>query len=144
MLKFEDVFSFKKDPDLWRRLRFYGFGLLMGCLLVSVITRGKACRLPGTLKLEEINALTLKLNPEFKRWINCMGISNDQLKQVLKDGSVNFGKSEVHGTPYPTYAIDGKTLSGQHIRLVVIVGADTTRMISGFITDVGKSTCKCE
>jgi len=76
--------------------------------------------------------------------MNCMGISKDQLKQVLKEGSVNFGKSEVHGTPYPTYAIDGKTPSGQSVRLLVIVGADTTKMISGSIIDAGKSAVKCE
>jgi hypothetical protein len=139
------MFNFKlKDNDLWRRLRFYGFGLLMGCLLVSVITKGKACQMPGTLKMEKLNSQALKLTPGASHWMNCMGISLEDMKQLLKQGDVNFGKSEVHSTPCPTYAIDSKTKAGQHIRLVVADCADTTKIICGFNLDSEHATCKCE
>src|ERR1035437_7970684 len=114
------MWNFKmNDGDLWRRYRLYGFGLLMGCLLVSIITKGKACQMPGTLKMEKLNSQVLKLTPAAITWITCMGIHLEDMKQLLKQGDVNFGKSEVHASPWPVYAIDSKTKAGQHIRLAV-------------------------
>lgn len=134
----------KKDPDLWRRLRFYGLGFLMGCLLVSAITKGKACQMPGTLKIEELSSQTVEYTKHATCRMQCRNITEAELKEVLKNGSVNYSKSEVHAKPCPKYAVEGKTKDGQEIRIIVGDCQNTSTIITAI--DLGKETdkdCEC-
>jgi hypothetical protein len=133
-----------KDRDLWRRLRFYGFGLLMGCGLVSVITKGKACQMPGTVKLEELNSKIISFSKEGICWIECIKISTDDIKLALKNGDVNYSKSEVHARPYPTYAVDGYTKTGQHLRILIANLADTSRITKILNLSSANESCHCK
>ncbi|MBL7891139.1 MAG: DUF4258 domain-containing protein [Bacteroidia bacterium] len=131
----------KKDSDLWRRFRLYGFGLLLGCLLVSIITKGKACQMPGTLKMEELNSQKLEFTPHAGCKLMCLGISEDDIKEMMKKGDVNYGKSEVHAKPCPKYAIEGYTHDGHSI-LIIVGDCDS---ISTIIEVTGENEmCRCD
>ena len=43
-----------KNSDLIRRFKLYGFGFLLGLIIVSFVYKGKGCQLPGSNKMEEI------------------------------------------------------------------------------------------
>ena len=53
-----------KNSDLFRRLRYYGVGLLLGVLAVSVLYKGKGCQLPGSAKMEELSYQKLELTQQ--------------------------------------------------------------------------------
>jgi len=131
----------KTDSDFWRRFRFYGFGLLMGCCLVSVITKGKACRMPATLKLEELNAKTIVFSKEALKSMDCREFNTEDIKSLLKKGSVNIGKSEVHARPIPIFAVDGYTKNKHHLRLIIENGRDTSRIMNMTDLDSEKDPC---
>ena len=49
--------------------------------------------------------------------MNCRHIDETEVKEILKDGTVNFNKIEENdkGIPYP---VEGTTHEGQHVRIV--------------------------
>lgn len=133
----------KKNSDLWRRFRLYGFGLLLGCLLVNIITKGKACQMPGTVKLEELNFQPLEYTKHATCRMQCRGISESEIKQLLLNGSVNYSKSEVHAAPCPKYAVEGNTADGQHIRIIVGDCDSISKIITAIDLNLEKDSCNC-
>ena len=133
-----------KNSDLIRRFKLYGFGFLMGILIVSVVYKGKGCQMPGSAKLEELSWQKLEYTIPGACRMKCRGVTEAEIKQILKIGKVNYDKSEVHDFPCPLYAIEGSTADGQSLR-VVIVDCDT---ISSVVTVIDlrsdKDTCDCE
>jgi hypothetical protein len=108
-----------KNADLYRRLRFYGFGFLLGCLLVSFLFKGRGCQMPGSAKLEELSYQHLEYTKHGECRMKCRNISEDEIKSVLKSGKINYDKSNVHDTPCGTYAVEGNTADGQKVRIVI-------------------------
>jgi hypothetical protein len=125
----------KKNADFYRRLRFYGFGFLLGCLLVSVLFKGRSCMMPSSVKLEELAHQHLEYTKHGECRMKCRNINEEEVKAVLKSGKINYDKSNVHDTPCGTYAVEGNTADGQNIR-VVIADCDT---ISRVVTAIDLS-----
>ena len=74
----------------------------------------------------------------------CRGITQDDVNEILKNGDVNFGESDVHNTPCPSYAFDGKTLKGKDVR-VICTACDSIAEVTTTINLVQeKDTCKCK
>jgi hypothetical protein len=133
----------KKNSDLWKRLRFYGFGFLMGCLLVSAITKGKACRMPSTVKLEELSTQSIEYSQHAICRMQCRNITEAEVNQVLKNGKINYGKSEVHGKPFPTFAVEGNSDKGQHLRIIVADRDTMSRIVTAIDLSAEKDSCSC-
>jgi hypothetical protein len=133
-----------KNADLYRRLRFYGFGFLLGCLLVSILFKGRSCQMPGSAKLEELSYQKLELTQHGECRMKCRNISEAEIKTLLKSGKINYDKSEVHDKPCGTYAVEGKTTDGQEVR-VVIADCDTiSRVVTAIDLKMENDTCKCK
>ncbi len=137
-----------KNSDLIRRFKLYGFGFLLGILIVSFVYKGKGCQMPASAKLEELSWQKLEYTKHGECRMKCRGITEAEIKQILKTGKINYDKSEVHDFPCPTYAIEGTTSDGQSLR-IVIADCDT---ISSVVTaiDLNRTTkeevadtCKC-
>lgn len=133
-----------KNADLYRRLRFYGFGFLLGLLAVSVIYKGRGCKMPNSVKLEELSAQKMEYSAKSDCLIKCLNLTEGELKQILKSGKVNYDVSEVHAKPYATYAVDGVTSTGSKYR-ITIADADTVSQVIA-IVDLKSTTnsCNCE
>ena len=116
------------DKDFWRRFRLYAVGLLFGLILVNVITKGKACqiRTPGSLKIEELNFQVPRYSTQILCQIEKLNLTTDDLKTVLKGGTVHFSKSQIHHVLFPTYVISGQTSNSLALELDVMDKADTT------------------
>lgn len=134
----------KNNSDLVRRFKFYGFGFLLGILAVSVIYKGKGCKMPASVKVEELSSQKLDIPSVADCKMKCNDVSVEDIKKVLSTGKINYDKSNVHEKPFGTYAVEGNTTSGKSLR-VMVADRDT---ISSVITveDMASTmdTCKCK
>jgi len=137
-----------KNADLYRRLRFYGFGFALGLLMVSIIFKGRSCKMPGSAKLEELAHQNLELTKHGECRMKCRNITLDEIKAVLQSGKINYDKSEVHDKPCGTYAVEGKTTDGQNVRIVIADCDTISKVVTAIDLDPGyreeSDTCDCK
>ncbi len=133
-----------KNADLYRRLRLYGFGFLLGILVVSFIYKGRGCQLPSSAKMEELSYQKLEFTKHGACRMECRGITEDEIKQLLKSGKINYDKSNVRDKPCGTYAIEGNTADGQHIRVVIADCDSISRVVTAIDLNLEKDTCSCD
>ena len=50
--------------------------------------------------------------------MECRHITQAEVEEIMKDGSINYKKSDVNDRPCPTYALEGKTDDNQRVRIV--------------------------
>jgi hypothetical protein len=129
-----------KNPDLIRRIKFYAFGFFLGLIAVSFIYKGKGCKMPGTLKLEELTSQQIEHTIKSKCKLQCMNITDSSLVKVLESGRVNYDESNVRNKPYPIYAID---VIKPSVR-VIIEDVDAISRITDVINLASpNNTCGC-
>ncbi|MGB0391504.1 MAG: hypothetical protein ACPGRC_02720 [Salibacteraceae bacterium] len=98
-----------------RRLRIYGFGLLLGTVMAwALFLRGRNTKnytswTPNNRILEEIRLdSTLQTNDVFWCEINCLGFSSIEYEELLNDGNVLFDEGQVKVWPR-TYVVEFET-----------------------------------
>lgn len=131
------------QPGLFRRFKFYGFGFLLGMLLVGMLFRGRTgCKSPSTLKIEELRAQPIEYTQHATCRMKCRDISEEEVKYVINNGTINYDKSNVHDTPCGTYAVEATTQDAQHIRIVIADCGFTSKIVTAI--DLGSEQDKCE
>lgn len=50
--------------------------------------------------------------------MQCRKISQDEVEEIMKEGKVNYAKSDVKDLPCPTYALEGITKDNQRVRII--------------------------
>jgi hypothetical protein len=51
--------------------------------------------------------------------MDCRHITQEEVKDIMQNGKINYNKSEAGGKPCPTYALEGHTQAdNQHVRIV--------------------------
>jgi hypothetical protein len=133
-----------KNADLYRRLRFYGFGFLLGCLVVSILFKGKSCQMPSSAKLDELSYQKLEFTQHGICRMTCRGITEAEIRDVLKTGKINYDKSEVHAAPCGTYAVEGNTADGQHVRIVIADCDTVSRVVTAIDLKMENDSCDCK
>lgn len=53
--------------------------------------------------------------------MGCRHITEKEIHEVLENGEINRQKSDPDAHPDPKYAMEGKTIEGQHLRIVFAV-----------------------
>ncbi len=134
----------KKNADLYRRFKLYGFGLLLGILLVNFVYKGKGCQMPGSAKLEELSYQKLELTKHGACRMECRNISEAEIKDLLKTGKINYSKSEVRDKPCGTYAVEGTTKDGQNVRIVIADCDTISRVVTAIDLGLEKDSCSCK
>ncbi len=133
-----------KNSDLIRRLKLYGFGVLLGVLTVSVVYKGRGCQMPGSAKLEELSWQKLEYTKHGECRMKCRGITELEIKHLLKTGKVNYDKSDVHATPFSTYAVEGSTADGQNVRIIIADCDTVSRVVTAIDLKSDVDTCDCK
>jgi hypothetical protein len=110
------------------RLRFYGFGFLIGLLMLAVILRGKKCSGPSGLKTEELYSQTIIFDDKATCAKECLKLNDANIKSVLMKCHVNLSMSEVHAVPYGQYFMEGNDVKETPYSFV-IEDRDTTSAI---------------
>lgn len=138
-----------KHSDLIRRLKLYGFGLLLGVLVVSFIYKGKGCQMPGSAKLEELGWQKLEYSKHAACRMECRHITESEIRELLGKGEslgkgkVNYDKSQVHDKPCPSYAIEGTTTSGKKLRIVIADCDTISRVVTAIDLKMENDSCDC-
>lgn len=50
--------------------------------------------------------------------MQCRRISQAEVEEIMRDGKINYKKSDVNDRPCPTYALEGTTRDDQRVRIV--------------------------
>ena len=50
--------------------------------------------------------------------MGCRHISQAEVEEIMKDGRINYNKSNMHSSPCPAYALEGITHDSQRVRIV--------------------------
>ena len=131
--------------DFFRRLKFYVFGFLIGTFAVSIIFKGRGgCKMPGTMKRDELSGQRIEYTRHAQCRMECRKITEEEIKIVLKNGSINYAKSNAHDKPCASYAVEGYTADGQNVRIVVADCDTISRIITAIDLKSEKDSCECK
>ena len=84
----------------------------------------------------------LVLTKHAKCRMACRDISYDEINQIVKNGNINTGKSELN-TENPKYAVEGVSHDGQHIRIILAPQKQNLVVVS--CIDLDKEwACDCD
>ncbi len=97
--------------------------------------------MPGTLKMEELNAQVLKISDSGKHCLECRGFTATDVKEIMSKGRVNYSESKVHERPYPIFAVDGRSKDGRLFRILIADIADTSKILTIADLQQKKDTC---
>jgi Domain of unknown function (DUF4258) len=75
--------------------------------------------------------------------MDCRHISQEEVMDILKNGTINYRKSFAKGKPCPTYALEGNTQKdNQHVRIVFAQCDTKTKVVTCIDLD-NDFTCHC-
>lgn len=74
--------------------------------------------------------------------MQCRHITQDEVKQIMQDGKINYKKSDIQASPCPEYALEGVTGDNQRVRIVFAQCDTKTKVITCIDLDT-EWTCDC-
>lgn len=75
--------------------------------------------------------------------MDCRQISEQEVRDILIHGKINYGKSEPNAKPDPKFALEGKTPDGQNVRIVF--APDDGKVVVITAIDLDKEwPCNCQ
>lgn len=74
--------------------------------------------------------------------MKCRFISKEEIAEIMQKGVINFSKSDPKDRPCPTYAIQGRTGSGEYLRVVFAQCSQQTKVITCYNMEED-FTCHC-
>ena len=74
--------------------------------------------------------------------MQCRKISQAEVEEIMKDGKVNYAKSDVNDRPCPTYALEGITKDDQRVRIVFAQCDLKTKVVTSIDLDTDWE-CHC-
>lgn len=74
--------------------------------------------------------------------MGCREISKSEVEAILKNGRVNYNKSDENDQPCPSYALEGQTNDGQTVRIVFADCNNATKVITA-IDLKNNYNCSC-
>lgn len=92
----------------YRRLKLFGIGVVLGCVLVYfLLIRGKDFGFwtPENRVLELLQKSELSFSQVADCQMQCMNVSENEVKEIFKSGSVNFDESNVRTGNCPIYVV---------------------------------------
>ena len=97
----------------------------------------------GRNKRSEWRYQPLEYTAHAKCRMQCRQISEAEVSEILRSGTINYKKSNLNDKPCPTYAIEGNTNDGQKVRIVFAACKTNTRVVTTI--DIGKEhECDCK
>ena len=74
--------------------------------------------------------------------MQCRRISQAEVEEIMRDGKINYSKSDVKDKPCPTYALEGVTRDDQRVRIVFAQCDFKTKVVTCIDLDTDW-TCEC-
>lgn len=74
--------------------------------------------------------------------MECRHITKTEVEGIMRDGRINYSKSNVQAKPCPEYALEGETADGQRVRIVFAQCDFKTKVVTAI--DLGTDwECSC-
>jgi hypothetical protein len=74
--------------------------------------------------------------------MQCRHISQEEVEEIMRDGKVNYNKSDLQNTRCPRYAVEGVTHDNQRVRIVYAQCNESTAVVT--VIDLGTDwSCDC-
>lgn len=129
-----------------KRILIYAVGFFIGSVMVYFILfrgRDRTYWLPGNRVKEELTKKKLYFPENTLCKMKCRNINEEEIKEILTNGDVNFQESDVHDAPCPSYAIEGSTSGHKELR-IVFTSFDSITEVTTAINLAGKNdSCNC-
>lgn len=74
--------------------------------------------------------------------MECRHITQAEVEEIMRDGKINYAKSDVKDKPCPTYALEGITKDNQRVRIVFAQCDFKTKVITSIDLDTDWE-CHC-
>jgi hypothetical protein len=132
------------DPDLWRRIRLYTFGFVIGLIAVYFFfgSRNYKMLTPGMLKLDQLAGQTIQYSDTAACQMKCQSVSPAEVREAMLVGKVNSKKSQDFNQHRPLFNFNGNTEKGKQLNVICMQIDSITRII--YVHDVAKrDTCRC-
>ena len=130
-----------------KRILIYLLGFLIGCVVVYFsLFRGKdrTYWLPSNRVREKLMQKKLFFPENTLCKMKCRGIEEQEVKDILKNGDINFSESDVHDAPCPSYALEGIGTKNKKVR-VVFTSFDSITQVSTAINLLeSNDSCGCK
>lgn len=107
----------------YQRFAYYMVGLVMGCFIVAAVLSGKDTRcnyFPNARVLNDLRTKPFQYDIEASRRLSEDWVDTIDIKNTLKNGDVDFSKSNIKEEGGKRYIIYGKTQAGKDITLEII------------------------
>ncbi|MCZ2460112.1 MAG: DUF4258 domain-containing protein [Chitinophagales bacterium] len=88
------------------------------------------------------NAPYLEYTEHAKCRMDCRHISPSEIKDIMKNGLINYKKSDMEATPCPTFAVEGLSSDDQRLRIVFAQCDNRTKVVTCIDLD-HEWTCHC-
>lgn len=76
--------------------------------------------------------------------MKCRHITQAEVQDIMKNGNINYTKSDLNDTPCPTYALEGYTQAdNQHVRIVFAQCLQKTKVVTCIDLD-DDFACDCK
>ena len=136
----------EKRKSFYRRLKFYGFGVVLGLALVyALLIRGRDFGFwtPDNRVLDKLRHTELLFTNNAECMMQCLNVSKGEIKKVIDSlGVVNFDKGNVHTSECPIYMIEDK--DKYEIEFLVSLCDSTSTILNVAKTNAEKPSCDCD
>jgi hypothetical protein len=75
--------------------------------------------------------------------MDCRNIDESEVKEILKEGEINYSKSDLKSKPCPKYALEGVTHDKQRVRIIVGNCSSQASIVTVIDLD-NEFECDCE
>jgi hypothetical protein len=84
----------------------------------------------------------LEYSKHAKCRMDCRHISQQEVKEIMEKGSINYKKSDLNNARCPRYAIEGETADDQQVRIVFAQCNESTVVVTVIDLET-EFTCDC-
>lgn len=128
-----------------QRLKFYGIGFGMGCLIVWAMVGNRSCVTSNEMKMQELVYQQFELSEKAQCKLKCLVYNERLLKIEMRNFEVNYDLTNVHAEPCGQYFIQPKKeFTDKYKFNFVINDCDTiSKILDIDISKTGKS-CDCK
>jgi hypothetical protein len=75
--------------------------------------------------------------------MDCREVTEEEVREILRKGRIDLAKSNLHDQPCPTYALEGYSHEGQHLRIIFAPCREVTKVVTCIDLD-RKWKCNCD
>ena len=127
-----------------RRVTLFFIGVLIGIPIAVYIAKDKNVIKTPSQEIKEMllrNKLVFS-DVEICR-MKCLGIDTTTIITMIKNGEINYSKSEVHSKPCKKYTIESINSQQKNISLQLGLCDEETKLLKLYATNKAIDSCDC-